>query len=237
MAVMNALAMHAPMSAPQVAEKLSLERTIVHRILRTLEDESMVEREGNQFRLGPRLLLFANSYVAYQGLRQACLPYQVEFLHRTFANEPWALAVMVRVGRAVTLVSQLVSPASPLESLLAVGSTAAVDRTAAGRAMLAYEPDEVLEGLFDSERLEAIAPLLATIREQGAVDFVRPAERIGAPPDLSALAVCIRGRDGRPIGALTLSGARLDEHLHPTSAPAMHLRAIAEQVGTSRRAI
>ena len=78
---------------------------------------------------------------------------------------------------------------------------------------------------------ERLRPRLARIREEGGVDYIRPSERAGAPPDLSALAVCIRGRSGGPVAALTLSGAKLDGHLSADSSPAAHLRAIAQQVG------
>jgi DNA-binding IclR family transcriptional regulator len=230
-AVMELLARHAPMSAQQISDKLGLERTVVHRIVRTLESEMLVEREGARLRLGPRHLQFANSYVASQGLRQACLPYQVEFLHRTFVNEPWALALMIRVGATVTLVSHLVSPTAPLESLLAVGSVIRIEQAAAGRCILAYESDAVLLGILGPERAAELRPRLETIREEGGVDYVRPSERIGAPPDLSALAVCIRRRNGQPVGALTLSGAKLEQHLSADSVPTSHLRSIAQHVG------
>jgi DNA-binding IclR family transcriptional regulator len=230
-AVMDLLARHSPMTVQQVSEKLGLERTVIHRIVRTLESELLIEREGNGLRLGPRHLQFSNSFVGAQGLRQACLPYQVEFLYRTFANEPWSLALMIRVGNVVTLVSHLVSPTAPLESLLAVGSVIRIEQTAAGRCMLAYETDDAVAAVVGRQGAVELKPRLDRIREEGGVDYVRPAERIGAPPDLSALAVCIRSRSGKPIAALTLSGTQLDGHLAADSAPSNHLRAIALHVG------
>jgi DNA-binding IclR family transcriptional regulator len=230
-AVMALVARHAPMSVQQISDELGLERTVIHRIVRTLESEMLLERQGNRVRLGPRHLQFANSYVGQQGLRQACLPYQVEFLYRTFANEPWALALMIRVGATATLVSHLVSPTAPLQSLLAVGSVIRVEETAAGRSMLAYEPEEEVVRILGAERARDLRQRLSTIRENGGIDFVRPSERVNGPPDLSALAVCIRRRSGNPVGALTLSGAQLDQYLSAESTPAMHLRSIAQQVG------
>lgn len=230
-AVLDLLARHAPLTAQQISEKLDLERTVVHRIVRTLENELMVERDGTRLRLGPRHLQLANSYAGELGLRQACLPYQVEFLHRTFVNEPWSLALLVRVGNVVTLVSHLVSPSAPLESLLSVGAVIRVEQTAAGRCMLAYEPDDVVESVIGAPAANELRPRLERIRSDGGVDYVQPSERIGAPPDLSALAVCIRRRDGRPVGALTLSGSQLERHLNAESPPTAHLRAIAQHVG------
>jgi DNA-binding IclR family transcriptional regulator len=230
-AVLELLARHAPLTGQQISERLGLERTIVHRIVRTLESEMLIERDGTRLRLGPRHLQFANSFVAHQGLRQASLPFQVEFLYRTFANEPWALALLIRVGKTVTLVQQLVSPTAPLASLLAVGGVIRVEDTAAGRCMLAYETDDEVTCIVGSPVMEHLRPRLERIRHEGGIDYVRPLERAGAPPDLSALAVCIRARSGRPLAALTLSGARLDQHLSPDSEPARHLLAIAEHIG------
>jgi DNA-binding IclR family transcriptional regulator len=230
-AVLDVLARHAPMTAQQISEKLGLERTVIHRIVRTLESEMLVDRDGARIRLGPRHVEFANAYVGERGLRQACLPYQVEFLYRTFANEPWSLALLIRVGRVVTLVSHLVSPTAPLESLLAVGAVIPIERTAAGRCMLAYEEEDEIIKIVGRDVARDLQPRLERIREEGGVDYVRPAERVGAPPDLSALAVCIRQRNGKPAAALTLSGVLLDQYLSPDSPPATHLRAIAQLVG------
>jgi DNA-binding IclR family transcriptional regulator len=230
-AVMDLLAKHSPLTAQQISEKLDLERTIVHRLVRTLESELLVERDGARLSLGPRHLQFANSFVGHQGLRQACLPYQVEFLYRTFAGEPWSLALLIRVGRTVTLVSHLVSPTAPLQSLLAVAAVIRIEDAAAGRCMLAYESDEEVAAIVGESVASELRPRLARIRDEGGVDYVRPSERAGAPPDLSALAVCIRSRSGKPVGALTISGAQLDQHLSADSAPATHLRAIAQHVG------
>jgi DNA-binding IclR family transcriptional regulator len=230
-AVLDLLSKYAPLSAAQIGEKLGLERTIVHRLIRTLETELLIEREGGLVRLGPRHVLFANSYIGQQGLRQACLPYQVDFLYRTFAGEPWALTLLVRAGDSVTQVSQLVSPTAPLQSLIAVGGIVRLDQAAAGRCLLAYEPDDEVECLLGAAAAAELAPRLARIRAEGGIDYVRPAERAGAPPELSALAVCIRGRSQRPVGALTLSGSQLDQHLTADSAPAANLRAIAAHLG------
>jgi DNA-binding IclR family transcriptional regulator len=230
-AVLDLLARHAPLTGQQISDSLGLERTVVHRIVRTLESELLIERDGTRLRLGPRHLQFANSFVAQQGLRQASLPYQVEFLYRTFANEPWALALMIRVGKMVTVVQHLVSPTAPLASLLAVGAVNRVEDTAAGRCMLAYETEEEMACIVGREAMEQLRPRLERIRQDGGIDYVRPLERAGAPPDLSALAVCIRARSGRPLAALTLSGARLDQQLSAESAPARHLLAIAQHIG------
>jgi DNA-binding IclR family transcriptional regulator len=230
-AVLDLLSKHAPLTAQQIGEKLDLERTIVHRLVRTLESESLVERDAGWIRLGARHVLFANSYMGHQGLRQACLPYQVEFLYRTFAGEPWSLALLVRVGDMVTLVSHHVSPTAPLQSLIAVGGIVRVDQAAAGRCMLAYESASVVEQIVGTTRATELEPRLARIRDEGGVDYVQPSERAGAPPDLSAMSVCIRGRSQQPIGALTLSGSKLDQYLTAESAPAAHLRAIAQHVG------
>ncbi|MCW2622540.1 MAG: transcriptional regulator, IclR family [Frankiales bacterium] len=230
-AVLDLLSQHAPVTVAQLSDKLGLERTIVHRLVRTLESEQLVERDSSGLRLGPRHVLFANSYLGHQGLRQACLPYQVEFLFRTFAGEPWSLALLIRVGGAVTLVSHLVSPTAPLQSLMSVGAVLKAESTAAGRCLLAYEPEEEVVRAIGTEAALQLAPRFAQIRAVGGLDTVLPSERAGAPPDMAALAVCVRGRSGRPIGALTLSGVLLEEHLAPGSPPAGQLRAIAAQVG------
>jgi DNA-binding IclR family transcriptional regulator len=230
-AIVQVVSQRPGLTAQQIAELSGIERTGVHRLLRTLESEGLVERNGKGFRLGPRNLLFGNSYLAQHALRQVALPYQIDLLYRVFANRPWALAVLIRVGRAVTLVSHLWSPTAPLDSLLTIGLSGRIERAAGGRCILAYLPEAEVDEIVGTEVAAELRPRLGQIRTDGGLDYVTASTKLGAPPGLSALSACIPDPDGIPIAALTLSGADLEEHLHPDSEPARHLRRTARQIG------
>jgi IclR family pca regulon transcriptional regulator len=230
-AIVQVVSQHPDLTAQQIARLSGIERTGAHRLLRTLESEGLVERDGKGYRLGPRNLLFGNSYLAQHALRQVSLPYQIDLLYRVFANRPWSLAVLVRVGKAVTLVSHLWSPTAPLDSLLTIGLSGRIERAAGGRCILAYLPESEVTTIVGDEVATELQPRLNRIRADGGLDYITASAKLGAPPGLCALSACIRGRNGAPLAALTLSGAELEQHLHPDSEPANHLSRTARQIG------
>jgi IclR family acetate operon transcriptional repressor len=219
------------LSAKDLAGRVDLDRTVVHRVLRTLEFEQFVDEVGGRYGLGPRALLLGNSYLRHNPLRQASLPYQVDLLYRGFPDHPWALSVVIPVGAEMTQVTQIWSPTAPLDSLFGVPDRLAIDQTAAGRCILAALPPAEVVALIGTEAAEQLAPRFEEIRAAGYVDFVAPDERGNAPAGLSALSALIRNPSGRPIAGLTLSGTALEEHLDRDSAVAERLRRTAHQIG------
>jgi DNA-binding IclR family transcriptional regulator len=231
-AILQVVSRHPGLSAQQIAELAGIERTGAHRLLRTLEHELLVERYGRGYRLGARNLLLGNSYLSQHALRQISLPYQMDLLYRVFANRPWSLAVLTRVGQVVTLVSHLWSPLAPLDSLLAIGLTGRVERAAGGRCMLAFLPESEVVQIVGAGVAAELAPRLERIRADRGLDYVSAKEKSGAPEGLSAMSACILDRGGRPVAALTLSGAELEDYLHSDSEPASHLMRTAAQIGS-----
>ena len=219
-----------PLSARAIAESVGLDRTVTHRILRTLELEALVVEERGRYALGPRNLVFGNSYVRRHPLRLAGLPYQIDLLYRSYPDQPWALTLLMRVGRRLTLVSQIWSPTAPLDSLLAVGDVP-IDEAASGRCILAFlSPPEVV-GLVGAARAKALTSRLALIRSAGGVDVVGPEDRSSQPPGLLAVAALIRTRSGIPVAGLTMSGNGLEGHLDRQSPLASRLLRTAGQIG------
>jgi IclR family pca regulon transcriptional regulator len=231
-AILQVISRHPGLSAQQIAVLAGIERTGAHRLLRTLEHELLVERYGRGYRLGARNLLFGNSYLGQHALRQVALPYQMDLLYRVFVNKPWSLAVLTRVGRAVTLVSHLWSPLAPLDSLLTIGLSGRVERAAGGRCMLAFLPESEMTDIVGPDVAAELAPRLERIRSDRGLDYVSAREKSGAPEGLSAMSACIRDPGGRPVAALTLSGAELENYLHSDSEPANHLIRTAAQIGS-----
>lgn len=232
-AVLEVVAQRPGLSAQQIAEVAGLERTGAHRLLRTLEQEQLVERVGRGYLLGARNLLLGNSYLSQHSLRQVSLPYLIDLLYRVFADQPWSLAVLTRVGNRVTLVSHLWSPLAPLDSLLAIGLSGRVERAAGGRSMLAFLPPTEVADIVGAEIAGELAPRLEQIRSDGGLEYVGSNQKTGAPEGLSAMSACIRNAAGVPVAALTLSGAALEEELYPTSTPAQHLLRAAAQIGNA----
>jgi IclR family transcriptional regulator, acetate operon repressor len=216
-----------PLTAGRLAELLGIERTIMHRILRTLQVEEMVVRRGGGYVPGPRVLQFGNNFLRRHPLRLASLPYQIDLLYRGYPDQPWALSVLMRVHYHMTLVTQIWSPNAPLDSLLGVPEYT-VDRSASGRCILAHLPYEEVESLVGGERAQELEPRLADIRAAGGVDFGPDG---GRPDGLFALAALIRTRSGYPIAGLAMSGAGLAPHLARDSELSQRLVRTAARIG------
>jgi len=220
-----------PPTTTQVAEALDLDRTVTHRILRTLESEHLVEQVGNGFVPGPATVMLANLYLDRARIRRVSLPYQIDFLHRGYPNEPWSLTVMLRVGAYVTDASRVWSPTAPLDSLLNIGPRVHLRDAAAGRCILAFLDQPEVTELLGAQEAQRLRPQLNQIRDVGGIDFVVDSDRPGVAPGLAALSAVIRTRSGQPFAGLTLSGTGLNDHLQSDSPVARRLARTADEIG------
>ena len=218
-----------PLSARQITELVGLDRTITHRILRTLELEEMVVQQPAGYQLGPRVLQFGNNFLRHHPLRLASLPYQIDLLYRGYPNQPWALSVLMRVQRHMAIVTQIWSPTAPLDSLLGVPEYT-VEQAASGRCILAYMPKDQVIRLIGRAAAAALEPRLEEIRAAGGLDFT-PEVGSARPDGLLALAAVIRTRSGVPLAGLTMSGAGLEDHIGRDSELARRLMRTAERIG------
>jgi DNA-binding IclR family transcriptional regulator len=218
------------LSARAISERTGVDRTVTHRLLRTLESEGLVRQERGAYSLGTRTLAFGNSFLRHDALRHAALPFQVDLLYRGFVGRPWALSVVLRVGSQMTQVSQIWSPTAPLDSILSL-SDFPIDQTAAGRCILAYLDRDAATHIVAEQRLDELEPRFEAIRAAGGLDFVRSMDRADAPAGVSALSALIQSRGGHPIAGLTLSGSELESELARDSAVAVRLLRTAQQIG------
>ena len=67
-----------PMSALELARATGLDRTVVHRLLRTLSQHGMTIEERGTFRLGPSSVLLAHRYLDNLLVRRLALPYLLD---------------------------------------------------------------------------------------------------------------------------------------------------------------
>jgi IclR family acetate operon transcriptional repressor len=217
----------APMSIAELGTRLGVDRTIVHRILRTLQSEEFVEvAPGGGYVIGPRALVFGNAYRERLSLRSAALPYMADFV-RSVGDRQLMVSIAVVVRSELILVDQVWNPGMSLDLVFGGGSRFAVDQTASGRALLAYmTPAQVAEAV-GIERAHELEPRFETIRASGGVEFhSRPGQQVN-----NAIAAVIFPRNGRPRSALLLAGVGLEGELHADSAAAHQVRRYADRIG------
>lgn len=216
---------HRTMSALELSVATGLDRTVVHRLLRTLTLEGFLEEAHGQYHLGSRALGLAQGYLAHTRLREISLPYALE-LHNELLERPWIVALGVPAGGFAVLIEQLWKPQAPLDMLLATGTRMPLATSAVGRCLLAYgyqspkrAPDEDWP-LSLKQQLEAI-------RQAGGVEWSSNEIR----PGISALAAVILSHDAKPVGALAVSGPEMGEHLARDSELAARLLRAAAAIG------
>jgi DNA-binding IclR family transcriptional regulator len=120
------------LSQAEVAERVGLARSTIHRLLNALEDEGLVESGGprGRYRLGPEINRMADT--ARRGLLSSIHPLLEELSQEV--NETVDLSVLDR-SRA-TFVDQVVAP-HRLRAVSSVGESFLLHCTANGKAFLA----------------------------------------------------------------------------------------------------
>jgi IclR family acetate operon transcriptional repressor len=217
------------MSALEVARASGLDRTVVHRLLRTLAGTGMVVEERGSYRLGPASVLLANRYLDNLLVRRLALPYLLELQGNAVGEKPWPVTLLIPVGPVVTVVERIWTRSVPLDMVLDIGDTFPIDLAAAGRVLLAYREEDQARTLIGDERYEAVAPTLERVREVGGVGLSRGE----AIPGINAMAAAIRSRRGHAVGAIAVSGVDLGDQLSDESMLAGQLLRSARAVGQS----
>jgi IclR family transcriptional regulator, acetate operon repressor len=217
----------APMSALELARATGLDRTVVHRLLRTIGEYGLVSEERSTFRLGPASVLIANRYVDNLLVRRLALPYLLDLQSRVLGNQPWNVSLSIPVGDVTTVVERIWTPSLPLDTVLDVGDTHPIDRGAAGRSILAYYEPSNARGVIGPERHTDVAPVLESVRAAGGVALSAGE----ASPGTYAVAAVILSRRSQPVAAIAVAGLDLGDELAYDSPLAGHLRRAADAIG------
>lgn len=202
------------LSALEVSRLTKLDRTIVHRLLKTLTDIEVCTVSGGRYELGPTALRLGYSYVDRLSFRRLGLAAAIDISRSLIHDRPWIVSLGVPTGSRVAIIDRVWHPGVPLNALIDLGTQLPLDTCAHGRAILACMSDEEIERRIGATRAAAVAPRLETLRSE--LDYVesRVDELL---PGLFAVATAIRDEQGNPVGALSISGQYLDEDLSPTA--------------------
>lgn len=220
------------LSLSEVAQRVGLPRSTVHRIVTSLESEGLVAAASPQgrYRLGPELIRLANRQ--HGELRMEVRPMLDQLAVRV--NETVDLAVLLR--DQVSFVDQITAP-HRLGAVSAVGASFPAHSTANGKALLSTLSDATIAKLVP-RRLEALTP--RTITDRGALlDELARAREQGYALDreehttgISAIGATVRdafgtvaavsipvptqrfeGREEDLVDALLSTCARISRHL------------------------
>jgi DNA-binding IclR family transcriptional regulator len=126
------------LSPIDLAERLDLNRTVVHRLLVTLNARGFVSRQGMLYQPGATLIRLANSIEP--DLRAAAGPIMKRLAERI--HESVVLHVLDGVDAVV--LDQAVYDGHVLQVSHRIGSRHALAQGASGRAILAFQPDAIV---------------------------------------------------------------------------------------------
>src|SRR4051794_15320511 len=67
-----------PMTVQEIATQADLDRTVTHRLVKSLLMQAVVVEDRGAFRVGPATVLLANRYIDDLLVRRLALPYMIE---------------------------------------------------------------------------------------------------------------------------------------------------------------
>ncbi|WP_298727653.1 IclR family transcriptional regulator [uncultured Ferrovibrio sp.] len=208
------------LTAPEIAQKLSLSRTTVFRLLHTLQLMGYVRREPDErhFSLGPALLSRGFEYLASLDIIEVAQP----ILQRLRDETGLSAHMAVRDGREIVYVARF--PArSTVASNVNIGTRFPIHATVMGRMMICEYSDEQLAALFPTEPLQrfseqtpttlaALKEMLKKDRERGYAVSQSFFER-----GVSSIAAPVRDGAGNIVAAINITA--VDAYIE---LPAMH---------------
>lgn len=191
----------------ELADDLDVSKSSVHRHLSTLRQANYVTKEGDIYYLSLQFLELG-TYVRYRKeVSQLAEPMVEEIAEATGERAQF----VVEEHGYVRYVHRATGEHA-VKTISGLGKRVRMHAVAAGKAMLATEPDDRVRAIIDTHGLpaftentitdeERLFEELAEIRERG-VSFADGEVVAG----LRAVGVPVRGPDGRVLGALTVAG-------------------------------
>jgi IclR family transcriptional regulator, pca regulon regulatory protein len=201
---------HQPMTLSDLAKAAELPRATARRILFTLERAGFVESDGKLFRLTPRVLMLASTYLASNHVVSVLQP----ALDRLSSEAQEISSMAILDGNDAVFIARA-SPTRIFSSGIDVGYRLPAFCTSVGRVLLSRLSDGELAKALDAMDLAPLTPftvtdkklLLTAIiadRAQGYSLVDREAE-----PGFRSISVPVRRYDGAIVAAINM-GAHVD---------------------------
>lgn len=195
-----------------ISDKVGLHKSTVYRLLSTLIYKGYViqDSESNKYRISLKLFELGNKRIEDTNLLSASRPYTKELMEKV--NE--VVHLVIREGNEIIYVDK-VEADNTIQMVSNIGKRSPVYCTAVGKAILAQLPEEEVEKIWNTSKIERLTEHtiikledmkreLKTVKEKGyAIDNEENeigVRCIGAP---------IFNRFGEVEGAISISGPTL----------------------------
>lgn len=192
----------------QIAEQVGMNKSTVHRLLGTLEKKHFIQRDPSTglYQLGIRLLQMAYLTLEQNDLRKYATP----FLRHLCDLHLETITLSILDDADVVFLDVVESPRR-VKLAAHTGQHLPAFATAAGKAMLAYLPEQTVKTILERgmqpytpktiQSQKIFLNALSLIREQGFAVAEQEYE-----DGINAVAAPILGSKGFPIAAITVAG-------------------------------
>jgi IclR family acetate operon transcriptional repressor len=216
-----------PLTVQEAARRAGLDRTVAHRLLKTLRGHDVVTEDRGSYRLGPQTVLMATRYTESLLVRRVAMPYMVDLQARDLADSPFTVNLSIAVGDVSAVLERVWTPTAPLDLVLSSGDLFALERTATGRSILCHLSPEEVEAAIGPERHAQVLPALDQARRHGGVAISDGEAVLG----VRAMAAAIVSSQGKPVAAIGISSPARSDQLVPGSTLAQKLTRTVSMVG------
>jgi IclR family transcriptional regulator, acetate operon repressor len=210
-----------PLTAADISRQIGVAKPTVYRLLNTLQSRDYVSRDadGTRYQVGSAAMALGSAAGTEAGLVGLVRP----FMTGLAASYGETVNLAIMTGGQILYLDVLQS-GHRLRTEIPVGSTDHLHSTALGKAILAELPEGEARAILTTIDLVPVTPSTVTavpallrqftvIRQTGyAIDDEE--NETGS----ICIASAIRGPDGRPVGAISISGPRwrIDDQLART---------------------
>ena len=231
----------AELSLKEIAEATNLSKSTCYRLLATLEELELVERNRTRthYRLGIRLFELGLLVQRRMDLRRVALPYLVDLAEKTGET-----SFLIIRDKEEALCIERVEGTYPVRALaLNVGGRLPLHLGGGQRALLAELPDEEVLSILERKGMPRFTEksvtdpreLLEELRFTRTMGYGRSWEDI--TPGVAAVGALIRDHTGHGIAAVSIAGIvqRFDESRYGSLVEAVRAAAleISKQMGYS----
>lgn len=219
-------------TALELAKRAGIERSTVHRLLKTLQHWEMVHTDNGVYSIGPESLLYATAHVNRLNVRRAALPYAVELQEKVLHGKPALVSISAPARDQVIIVERIWTPLTPMNVIIDIGNHFPIEASASGRSILSTYTEQRCLTTIGERRYAKVVDDLDVVRKADGFSTSQGRFKAG----LDSLSYPIRGRDLVAVGAMVISGLDLGESLNAASPLAQHLRRACQNISSNLQA-
>jgi len=207
LSIVHVIELSGEITLSEIATKLDISTSTVHRHLNTLRKHGYVVRNGTAYRLGMRFLTLGGTV---QTNKQVFGLAKQKVDQLAAETDERVQFVVEEGGLRYYLYTQLGKNAVQTDA--SIGKSGPMHESASSKAILAKLPQERINEIIDNRGLPASTDQTITDREElfAELDIIRDSgvafNNEEATPGLRAVGAAVCGPDGSPVGGLSISG-------------------------------